>query len=84
MISRYSDKIEFASIDECYVDLTKLTKKYKPLQIAKMIFSDVLKDTGLTVSIGISTNILLSKIASNFNKPKGISTLFKHEIPLKL
>ncbi len=84
VISRYSDKIEFASIDECYVDLTKLTKKYKPLQIAKMIFSDVLKDTGLTVSIGISTNILLSKIASNFNKPKGISTLFKHEIPLKL
>ncbi len=82
-ISKYADKIEFASIDECYVDATSSISKYKPLQIAKMIFEDVYKTTGLTVSIGVSTNILLSKMASNFDKPQGISTLYKHEIPVK-
>lgn len=84
IIKKYSNKIEFASIDECYIDVTNLTTKYTPIQIAKKIYFDIYNTLGLTVSIGISTNILLSKIASNLNKPSGITTLYKHEIETKL
>ncbi len=84
VISKFSNKIEFASIDECYIDVTSMVDKYKPIEIAKLIYFEVLNKTNLTVSIGISTNVLLSKVASNFNKPSGISTLFKHEIEDKL
>ncbi len=84
IIKSYSDLIEFASIDECYVDLTELGNKRKPIQIARDIALKVKKETGLSVSIGISTNILLAKMASNLDKPNGISTLYKHEIETKL
>ncbi|NQX83470.1 MAG: hypothetical protein HRS50_02065 [Mycoplasmataceae bacterium] len=84
IIMSFSNIIEFASIDECYVDVTKLTIKYKPINIAIMISNQIKKETGLSVSVGISTNILLSKIASSLNKPNGITTLYKHEISNKL
>ncbi len=84
VIMKYSDKVQVASIDECYVDATKLTNKYKPIEIAKVIQRDIFIKTGLTTSVGISTNILLSKMASNLDKPMGITTLYKHEIPKKL
>lgn len=83
-IMTFSEIIEIASIDECYLDVTKLTDKYKPIQLAKIIQTTVKEKTGLAVSIGISTNIVLSKMASDMDKPKGITTLFKHEIPTKL
>lgn len=84
VIMTYSDKIQIASIDECHVDVTHLTEKHTPIEIAKMIQFDVKNQLNLSVSIGISTNILLSKVASNFDKPFGITTLYKHEIPTKL
>lgn len=84
IIKSYSDKIEIASIDECFVDLTKMTNKYSPLQIAKLIKNDIKKNTGLTISIGISTDVLLSKMASGMDKPNGITTLWKNELPKKL
>ncbi len=83
-VMEFTDKVQVASIDECYVDVTHLTKRYRPLEIAFMIQNKVFENTGLGSSIGISTNILLSKVASNFDKPKGVSTLYKHEIPTKL
>jgi len=84
VIESFTKIIEIGSIDECYVDVTFLTKKNKPIEIAKMIKKKIKEETGLIVSIGISTNILLSKIASGFDKPNGITTLYKHEIKEKL
>lgn len=84
IVLSFTDKVEFASIDECHADMTKLAIKKKPLQIARELSKVILDKTGLSVSIGISTNILLSKMASNIDKPNGITTLYQHEIPTKL
>ncbi|BDU67605.1 MAG: DNA polymerase IV [Candidatus Tyloplasma litorale] len=84
IINNYSNILEIASIDECYVDLTRLAKKYSPILIAKKIKEQIFKETNLIVSIGISTNVILSKIASSLDKPNGITTIYKHEIPHKL
>lgn len=85
IISKYSPKIEIASIDECYVDMTNKIKSYEnPINYAEKIQKDIFSKTKITVSIGISENKVLSKIASSFNKPFGIATLFKNEIKEKL
>ncbi len=84
VILEFVDKVQVASIDECHIDATELTKDYKPIEIARMIQNRVINKTGLSTSIGISTNVLLSKVASNFDKPFGISTLYVHEIQDKL
>lgn len=84
IIMQFSNKIEIASIDECFVDLTNMTDKYKPLEIANIIKTKIKNKTGLIVSIGISTDLMLSKIASSMDKPNGITTLWKHEIKDKL
>lgn len=84
IVHSFSEIIEVASIDECFVDFTKLTTKYKPLEIAKMVKDKIYKETNLVVSIGMSTNLFLSKQASGIDKPNGITTLWKHEIKDKL
>ncbi len=84
VVLEFTRRVQIASIDECYVDATELTKQYKPLEIARMMQNRVRNKTGLATSIGISTNVLLSKVASNFDKPNGISTLYVHEIKEKL
>lgn len=84
VILNYSDKVQVASIDECFIDVTHLTNKYKPIELAKIIQYDIKNKVGISTSVGISTNLILSKVASNFDKPNGVSTLFKHEIPAKL
>ncbi len=84
IVKTFSSILEVASIDECYVDVTRLSSKNKPIEIARIIKDKIKKETNLVVSIGISTNILLSKIASSIDKPNGISTLYKHEIKNKL
>ncbi|BDV02463.1 MAG: DNA polymerase IV [Candidatus Hepatoplasma vulgare] len=85
IISKYSSKIEIASIDECYIDVTNKIKQYEnPIFYAKKIQQEIFNKMHITVSIGISENKILSKIASSFNKPFGITTLFQHEIKEKL
>lgn len=65
--------IEDRGIDEIYVDLTALPAD--TLTLATQIKQAVFAATGLTCSIGISPNKLLSKIASELNKPDGITLL---------
>lgn len=86
IISKYSNKIQISSIDECFLDVTNFLKlkKIHPIEYAKKIQKEIFEKTKLTVSIGISNDKILSKIASNFDKPFGISTLFKYEIKNKL
>lgn len=84
VVLSFTPKVQVASIDECYADVTHLMFKYEPLELANIMRAKIYEETGLSNSIGISTNILLSKMASNIDKPFGIATLYKHEIPNKL
>jgi len=70
----YTDLIEPLSLDEAYLDVTQNKKGITSATlIAKAIRADIKAKTGLTASAGISTNKFIAKIASDYNKPDGIT-----------
>ena len=85
LLSEYSSNIERFSIDECWMDYTGSEKLFgKPMEAAIAINSRVKSELGFTVNIGISTNKLLAKMASEFEKPDKIHTLYPDEIETKM
>lgn len=85
VIKKYINEVEQASIDECYANYTSYEKLYgDPIKFANKL-KDEIKDTlGFTVNIGISENKVLAKMASDFEKPDKVHTLFKTEITEKM
>lgn len=73
------DKVQIVSIDEAYLDVTDLY--YSPMYIAKHIRKRVKEEIGLTLSVGISYNKFLAKLASDWNKPDGIKEITKEMVP---
>ncbi len=62
---------EKASIDEFYIDLTGMDKFFGCSLFARELKSKVLKESGLTISYGLASNKLISKVATNEIKPNG-------------
>ena len=85
LISQYTPDIEVASVDECYVDYTKIRKMQgEPLDFAKKIQKEIYDKLGFTVNIGIANNKLCAKMASDFTKPYKIHTLYEEEVKEKM
>ena len=84
LLLEYTDKIERFSIDECFLDMTNYLMNRDIYSIAEEINLRVKKELGFTVNIGISTNKLLAKMASDFEKPDKIHTLYPEEIEKKM
>lgn len=81
----YTPIVEKFSIDECFLDMTGTERIYPdPIDIAYRIKEDIKNKLGFTVNIGIGPNKLLAKMASDFEKPDKIHTLFCSEIQDKL
>jgi DNA polymerase-4 len=78
-VASIAPRIEDRGIDEIYIDLSDSAEESRPL--AERIKQAVFSATGLTCSIGITPNKLLSKICSDLKKPDGISILSREEIP---
>jgi len=77
--------IEQCSIDEAFCDMTGTTGLYgDPVIFANKLKDRIYRELGFTVNIGISTNKLLAKMASDFKKPNLVHTLFPEEISSKL
>ncbi|GAB1392883.1 hypothetical protein MASR1M60_10460 [Rhodocyclaceae bacterium] len=74
--------IEDRGIDEIYIDLTDIPED--SLALAQRIKQAVKEATGLTCSIGITPNKLLSKICSDLEKPDGITILGMADIPARI
>lgn len=74
--------IEDRGIDEIYIDLSDIQENTNSL--ARRIKQAVFDATGLTCSIGITPNKLLSKICSDLDKPNGITVLSMEEIPARI
>ena len=74
-----TDLVEPLSIDEAYLDVSKVYME--PLKIAQVIKDKVMRKTGLTLSVGISYNKFLAKLATDWNKPNGIKVITKDMIP---
>lgn len=75
--THYSNVCEEMSIDECFLDVTNTLKHFNndPILLAKQLQKNVSKTLGLSVSIGISYNKFLAKMATDLNKPHGITTI---------
>ena len=85
LISKYSPDIEVASVDECYLDYTKIKNMQgDPLEFASRLQKEILDELGFTVNIGIANNKLCAKMASDFTKPYKIHTLYQNEIKEKM
>jgi DNA polymerase IV len=83
-LKNYSDTILEGSIDEAYVDMTEKSKTMHPLEIAKGIQEGLLQRFQLPCSIGIGPTLFLAKMASDMQKPLGITVLRKKDIVSKL
>ncbi|MFZ5967367.1 MAG: DNA polymerase IV [Bacillota bacterium] len=74
-----TDQVEPLSIDEAYIDVTYLPED--PIDIGTYIKNEVLKRTKLTISVGVSYNKFLAKLASDWNKPDGFMVITEDMIP---
>ena len=84
-LKTFTHQIEPASIDECYMDVTDIIKRYKrPLDLVFEIQNGVYEKCHLNCSIGVAPNRFLAKMASDMRKPKGITVLRKSELSTKL
>lgn len=84
-LKEYTPEIEQVSVDECYMDFTGIAHQFLgPIEAAKEIQGKIREQFGFTVNIGISSNKLLAKMASDFEKPNKIHTLFPEEVEKKM
>ncbi|BAK28789.1 DNA polymerase IV [Streptococcus gallolyticus subsp. gallolyticus ATCC 43143] len=80
IFKRYTDLVEPMSIDEAYLDVTENKLGIKSaIKIAKMIQYDIWKEVHLTCSAGVSYNKFLAKLASDFEKPKGLTLILPED-----
>ena len=85
LIRSYSPDIEVASIDECYLEYTKVRNLYgDPYEFAKKLQKEIYDSFGFTVNIGIANNKLCAKMASDFTKPNKIHILYDYEVKEKM
>ena len=83
--NEFSPLVQKFSIDELFLDYTNMECHFgPPLEGAKKISERIKNELGFTVNIGISTNKLLAKMASDFEKPDKIHTLYPEEIKEKM
>ncbi len=84
-LRNYSPSLEQYSIDECFLDMTGTDYLYKDyIKLAYEIKDNIKKKFGFTVNIGVAENKLCAKMASDFEKPDRVHTLFPDEIAKKM
>ena len=79
IFGRFTELIEPLSLDEAYLDVSHW--KSDPVAIAREIRAQIYEETRLTASAGISSNKLIAKIASDWQKPNGQHQIPSDEIP---
>lgn len=84
LLQEYSFKIERFSIDECFIDMTEFLNNKRLIDVAYEISKRVREELKFTVNIGVAHNKLLAKMASDFQKPNRVHTLYEKEIPRKM
>lgn len=85
LLQSYSPAIEPFSIDECFLDYTGQEKFFgAPVTAAQTIRRRIRQELGFTVNIGVGHTKALAKMASSFEKPDRVHTLWRKEIDAKL
>lgn len=84
-LRNFTPTLEQFSVDECFMDMTGTNYLYKDyIKLAHEIKDNIKTKFGYTVNVGIANNKLCAKMASDFEKPDKVHTLFKDEIETKL
>ncbi len=81
----YAPVVEKYSIDECFLDMSGTERVYPdPVATAHEIKNKIREELGFTVNVGVGDNKLLAKMASDFEKPDRVHTLFSEEVEQKI
>ncbi|WP_444812902.1 Y-family DNA polymerase [Variovorax fucosicus] len=78
--------VEDRGVDEVYIDFTDVPggQREGGRVLARLIQKSILQATGLTCSIGVAPNKLIAKLASEFNKPNGISIVYESDLEARI
>ncbi|MFZ4480847.1 MAG: Y-family DNA polymerase [Rhodoferax sp.] len=78
--------MEDRGVDEVYIDFTEVPggQREGGRVLARLIQKTIFEQTGLSCSVGVAPNKLLAKMASEFNKPKGIAILFEQDLQQRI
>ena len=83
--AHHSPDVQQYSIDEAFMDMTGMEKIIgDPVAFAHKLKNRISRELGFTVNVGISSNKYLAKMASDFEKPDKVHTLFPWEIQTKM
>ncbi len=85
-ISEIAPVVEDRGVDEVYIDFTEVPggQREGGRVLARLIQRSIFEKTALTCSIGVAPNKLLAKMASEFNKPNGISIVYEADVPTRI
>ena len=86
VITEIAPVMEDRGVDEVYIDFTEVPggQREGGRTLARLIQRGILEATGLTCSIGVAPNKLLAKMASEFNKPNGISIVLEGDLATRI
>jgi DNA polymerase-4 len=86
VITEIAPVMEDRGVDEVYIDFTEVAggQREGGRVLARLIQRSIFDATGLTCSIGIAPNKLLAKMASEFDKPNGISVVFERDLQTRI
>jgi DNA polymerase IV len=81
MMLAVTPAVQPISIDEAFLDLTGTTKLHghTPAKTLAKLINDIVRDVGITASVGLAPNKYLAKVASDLQKPRGFSVIGKAE-----
>ena len=82
VLSRFSPVVEQASVDEAYLDASGLDRLYGPVrELGLAVKAAVFETSGLSCSVGLAPVKFLAKIASDMDKPDGLTILEPADVP---
>ncbi len=86
IITEIAPLMEDRGVDEVYIDFTEVPggQRQGGRALARLIQKSIFEATGLTCSIGVAPNKLLAKMASEFEKPNGISVIFEDDLQSRI
>lgn len=80
----YSPVLQQFSIDECFIDMSLRCAPENAVAVATQLKDQIKNTLGFTVNVGIGSNKLLAKMASDFEKPDKVHTLWSSEVESKM
>lgn len=81
LLREFSPRVEVVSIDEAYVDITGFSRLHgEPREIAALIKQKIKDTVNLTCSVGVGPSKFIAKIASDLEKPNGLTILMPEQV----